>query len=83
MTTRHGYQELRVPYLVTSETLTGTGGGRFAPGVHEAVRGWTDQPLHTAVYTLAGRGNPDLLGAVLRLAHNIPSHLLDSLLRAC
>jgi seryl-tRNA synthetase len=24
-TTRHGYTELRVPYLVTSETLTGTG----------------------------------------------------------
>jgi seryl-tRNA synthetase len=24
-TTRHGYEELRVPYLVTSETLTGTG----------------------------------------------------------
>ena len=24
-TTRHGYEEVRVPYLVTSETLTGTG----------------------------------------------------------
>ena len=24
-TTRHGYQELRVPYLVTAETMTGTG----------------------------------------------------------
>jgi seryl-tRNA synthetase len=24
-TTRHGYQELRIPYLVTAETMTGTG----------------------------------------------------------